>query len=512
MKKRQKIAFLGLLTCLVIINTATVLAAERKPGEEKSYGVQDIESGFSNFSDNVTNLNTSRKSTNSNVVGTVFDNETGVIIENASILVDGQEIATTDYKGRFQIIGLENGEYTWTIKKDGFEIATYDNYPVASQFGASVFTFYISQEEAIYQDFFAGINEEHEVLEPVLLDEEKDELATPANATLDTNEIEPYANLELTDFQVIYPNGETLTPTSDFYISHVVSKELYAPNSSHYPSSMTSSDYLELFKAQAVVARTYANYIATHYNRHDGLGILCSGTHCQAFDPTYTNEMAINATLDTTRGDQEYVVTYNGSLIEATFFAHCNGQTKDAEDLWGSNVPYLQSVSCPYDISNSSSYFGHGIGFCQDGAAGYADRGTSFRNIITHYYKGTTVSLADSAIVTGWVQEYDGSWYYYDSDGRMQTGWVSDSGSRYYLDATGVMQTDWVEVDGEWYFFRGDGSMKAGEWQDWPRGTDNWYWLQSDGTMAHDCTLFINGKYYDFDSSGLCLTNDGYVR
>ena len=74
------------------------------------------------------------------------------------------------------------------------------------------------------------------------------------------------------------------------------------------------------------------------------------------------------------------------------------------------------------------------------------------------------------------------------------------------------MQTDWVEVDGEWYFFRGDGSMKAGEWQDWPRGTDNWYWLQSDGTMAHDCTLFINGKYYDFDSSGLCLTNDGYVR
>lgn len=275
---------------------------------------------------------------------------------------------------------------------------------------------------------------------------------------------------------------------------------------------MTSSDYLELFKAQAVVARTYANYIATHYKKHGELGILCSTTDCQAFDPTYTNEMAINATLDTTQGDQEYVVTYNGSMIEATFFAHCNGRTKDAEDLWGSDIPYLQAVSCPYDISNSSSYFGHGVGFCQDGAAGYADRETSFKNIITHYYTGAKVSLADSAIVTGWVQENNGSWYYYDSDGRMQTGWILDSGLWYYLDNTGVMQTDWVEVGGEWYFLRGDGSMKAGEWQDWPRGTDNWYWLQSDGTMAHDCTLFINGKYYDFDSSGLCLTNDGYTR
>ena len=60
-------------------------------------------------------------------------------------------------------------------------------------------------------------------------------------------------------------------------------------------------------KAQAVVARTYADYIATHYTRHGEKGTLCSDQHCQAFDPTYTNEIAIKAALCTTSGVQEYV-------------------------------------------------------------------------------------------------------------------------------------------------------------------------------------------------------------
>ena len=62
-------------------------------------------------------------------------------------------MAQTDYNGRFQILGLADGEYNWTVSKDGYKIATYENYPVTSQLGAAVFSFYISKENEISQDF-----------------------------------------------------------------------------------------------------------------------------------------------------------------------------------------------------------------------------------------------------------------------------------------------------------------------------------------------------------------------
>lgn len=501
MKKRLLV--LCSMTLFLLSAYSFTSFAEQKAGESKTYTVDDINNGFANYSNNSTNLKTRGSSTNSNVVGTVFDDDTGVIIENASIEIDNQVVAKTDYNGRFQILGLADGEYTWTVSKDGYKIATYENYPVTSQLGASVFSFYISKENEISQDFLSGMDDEQQ--SPTDFD------ATPSDAEQYVSDYDTRATLSLSSFKVIYPNGKTLSPTRDFYISHVISKELYAPNSGHYPSSMTSAQYLELYKAQAVVARTYADYIVTHYNKHGQKGILCSTTDCQAFDPTYTNEVAIKATLGTTSGAQEYVVTYNGSMIEATFFAHCNGNTKSAKSVWGNDIAYLQSVSCPYDISGGS-YFGHGVGFCQDGAAGYAARGTGYKNIVTHYYKNSSVSLADSTIVTGWKQEDDGSWYYYDSNGRMKTGWVQVSGQWYYMNSLGVMQTDWVQDGSDWYFLRGDGSMKAGEWQDWPRGSQNWYYLQADGRMAYSCTLLINNLYYDFNSSGLCTTPNGYTR
>ena len=80
------------------------------------------------------------------------------------------------------------------------------------------------------------------------------------------------------------------------------------------------------------------------------------------------------------------------------------------------------------------------------------------------------------------------------------------------MNSLGVMQTDWIQDGKDWYFLRGDGSMKAGEWQDWPRGSQNWYYLKADGRMAYSCTLLINKLYYDFDSSGLCTTPNGYTK
>lgn len=46
---------------------------------------------------------------------------------------------------------------------------------------------------------------------------------------------------------------------------------------------------------------------------------------------------------------------YNGRLIQATYFAISCGNTNSSSDVWGGSLPYLQSVSSPYD-KNVSGY------------------------------------------------------------------------------------------------------------------------------------------------------------
>ena len=41
------------------------------------------------------------------------------------------------------------------------------------------------------------------------------------------------------------------------------------------------------------------------------------------------------------------VLTYNGELIEATYFSNSGGRTEDAQSVWGSDIPYLQAVDSP---------------------------------------------------------------------------------------------------------------------------------------------------------------------
>ncbi len=62
----------------------------------------------------------------------------------------------------------------------------------------------------------------------------------------------------------------------------------------------------------------------------------------------------------------------------------------------------------------------------------------------------------------GWAQlDWNGvkSWYYFDAEGYMVTGWVIDGDYRYYLhpesDGTqGYMYTGWHLIDGKYYYFR----------------------------------------------------------
>ena len=112
----------------------------------------------------------------------------------------------------------------------------------------------------------------------------------------------------------------------------------------------------EALKAQAVAARTYlysrieqtaAGNIA---ESHNGAAVCTDYHHCQAYTADrdrYTDN--ISAAVTDTTGQ---IMTYNGEIISALFHSTSSGSTESAVDVWGNDVPYLQSVSSSGDIES----------------------------------------------------------------------------------------------------------------------------------------------------------------
>ena len=106
---------------------------------------------------------------------------------------------------------------------------------------------------------------------------------------------------------------------------------------------------------------------------------------------------------------------------------------------------------------------------------------------------------ASGVMQTGW-QKINNVWYYFKSTGVMLTGWQQIDGKWYYLESDGHMITGWRCSGGYWYYFKDTGEMKTG----WHCSGSTWYYFDSDGRMVYNKTLNINGKDYNFDSSGKC--------
>lgn len=114
----------------------------------------------------------------------------------------------------------------------------------------------------------------------------------------------------------------------------------------------------ETKKAQAVVARTFVWKAFTSGGKH-GDGSVCTDSKCcQAYiDPAdYSGTAeAVSAAREAVLATAGVVLTYEGSLIEATYFSCSGGSTEDAVAVWGTDFPYLRSTSSPGE-ENATHY------------------------------------------------------------------------------------------------------------------------------------------------------------
>lgn len=118
-------------------------------------------------------------------------------------------------------------------------------------------------------------------------------------------------------------------------------------------AEMPASFEPEALKAQAVVARTYARKAWETGGKHGDGSVCVSPTCCQGWksEADYLGqggrEEDILKVRQAVRSTSGQVLTYEGSLIEATYFSCSGGRTEDAVAVWGTEFPYLQAVDSP---------------------------------------------------------------------------------------------------------------------------------------------------------------------
>ena len=143
-----------------------------------------------------------------------------------------------------------------------------------------------------------------------------------------------------------HDTGTQVTLPLETYVTGVVAAEM--------PSSFEP----EALKAQAVIARSYALGKIKSGTSDDGHGDLCDDPgHCQAYygEEYLEKEWGADFTekyqkvSDAVTATAGQVLTYDGGLAQTFYHSTCGGKTASAKEVWGEEIPYLQSVTCKWD-------------------------------------------------------------------------------------------------------------------------------------------------------------------
>lgn len=175
----------------------------------------------------------------------------------------------------------------------------------------------------------------------------------------------------------------------------------------------------------------------------------------------------------------------------------------------------------------------------------YGTGENDFYKGVMEYYGGYTYCFdSDGNMQTGWISDGSDD-YYADENGRLVSGWMTQNGvsflfgdsyhqnsdgkmvyggyamnkecifhifdDAYYFAPNGVMRVGWIsDSDGDYYAGK-DGKLKQG----WAKIDNNWYYFGSTGpgdmidghVMIKDCMTDIRNNCYYFDKDGKLAEN-----
>lgn len=109
----------------------------------------------------------------------------------------------------------------------------------------------------------------------------------------------------------------------------------------------------EALEAQSVVARTYARKAWETGGKHGDCSVCTRSACCQGYigDEDYLSQGGTEEGLEKVRAavaaTSGWVLTYEGELIEATYFSCSGGSTEDAAAVWGTEFPICRPWPAP---------------------------------------------------------------------------------------------------------------------------------------------------------------------
>lgn len=399
MKKNTVLRIFSLVLIFLLLSTNTAFAANQKDKEDQinsqpietqivlrnAFTDKDVKSSFQDFSAEAKHCDLAKNDSNitlGRAVGLVYNQHTGEAIVGAAVYFQELDITVnTDEYGRFELNNILDGIYTISVEADGYLTATYDSMPISSADGAVIFSFAISPYFTIVENYQEDTKTD---LQSIPEDISHDDLLGEGSTSDYYNQniesdagvaLAAYAPPELMSYSVLY-KGVVLEFGSNIneYLYYVVPNEMSV-------TTLNAAQALVANKAQAVAARTYADYGARYAARHPGQGyLLCAETHCQAYTPYRTTESAIQAVNETTNQ-----IMFNDSTnnrVETEFHGTCSGTTTFNG----------QTMSCT--VHPEPKVYAHNRGMCQNGAAAKAKSGWTYSQILNFYYPGVSLVTA----------------------------------------------------------------------------------------------------------------------
>jgi stage II sporulation protein D len=125
----------------------------------------------------------------------------------------------------------------------------------------------------------------------------------------------------------------------------------------HYTAGVIQSEVgkmnpLEFNKVKAEIIRTYS---LSNLRKHELEDYhLCDQTHCQVYRGKCYVPTILQAVAET-KG--LVLVDTSITLVNASFFSNCGGQTCNSEDVWLKALPYLRSVKDTFCTRQPSAYW-----------------------------------------------------------------------------------------------------------------------------------------------------------
>jgi len=118
-------------------------------------------------------------------------------------------------------------------------------------------------------------------------------------------------------------------------------------------AEMPASFQVDALMAQAVVVRTYTLRCYDGKSKHESAAICTDSACCQGYcsQENYLLQGGKSADIKKVRSavrmTKNLVLTYQGELIDATYFSCSGGSTEDAVAVWGTDIPYLRATDSP---------------------------------------------------------------------------------------------------------------------------------------------------------------------